>query len=477
MKRNVVGAQIGAISFVDEGVEPVLDFLQKEAGVNTLYISALSWARGNAGRGSMGYPDHGPHEPDHLQGGAFFEPDPKYYGATFLKEFRAPDPLYKGFDTLRDVIPAAKARGMETYIYYCETSRPDPKSRWVPGWPHILEVDHLGRRGKIPCYNNPEYQIWWRSVMEDYCNSHDLNGLMWGLERKSAVSAVLDGEAATCFCEHCMEKAHKKNIDGERAKEGYAKLYAYVKACKAGTEMPDGYFANFLRILMRYPEIMQWEKMWYESHTGLAKDVYGTGKWLSPEKSFGLGVWQVTETFSFWLRSMYDYSDFIECADFIKPILYNIPASSRIRGYLEGRNKTVFKDYDSMHGLVEAIYPILGLKGQPEYEKLNDEGFSTQYIQNAVTRIRKGVNDTMPVFAGIPTGVPTGDGIVEACPADITAAVKATFEAGGKGVILSRNYSEANLDNMRACKKAIEELGLDTDACVGAGAGSGKSVY
>ena len=274
-----------------------------------------------------------------------------------------------------------------------------------------------------------------------------------------------------------MEKAHKKNIDGERAKEGYTKLYNYVKACKAGGEMPDGYLANFVRILMRYPEIMQWEKMWYESHIGLAKEIYGTGKWLSPEKSFGLGIWQVTETFSFWLRSMYDYSDFIECADFIKPILYNIPASSRIRAHIEGRQKTVFRDFDSLHALTEALYPILGLKGQPEYEKLNDVGFSTDYIQNAVKRIRKGVKDTMPVFAGIPTGVPTGEGIVEATPADITDAVKATFEAGGKGVILSRNYSEANLDNMRACKKAIDEMGLDTESKVGEGSGSEKSVY
>jgi hypothetical protein len=366
---------------------------------------------------------------------------------------------------------------METYVYYCETSRPDPKSRWVPGWPHILEIDHLGRRGKIPCYNNPEYRTWWRSVIEDYCNNHDIDGLMWGLERKSAVSAILDGEAASCFCEHCMEKARRKNIDGERAKEGYAKLYAYVKACKTGVGMPDGYLASFVRILMRYPEILQWEKLWYESHTGLAKEVYGTGKWLSPEKAFGLGVWQVTETFSFWLRSMYDYSDFVECADFIKPILYNIPASSRIRGYYEEKHKTLLRDFDGMHALMEAVYPILGLKGQPEYEKLNEQGFSVEYIRNAVKRIRGAVADTMPVFAGIPSGVPTGEGLVESRPEDIAAAVQAAFEAGGKGVVLSRNYSEANLDNMRACKKVVDALGLDIEACAGKDAGEGKSVY
>src|SRR5690242_11900969 len=100
MPQPFVGIQIGAISFVDEGVEPVLDLLQERAGVNALLISALSWSRGNAGRAAYGFPDHGVREPDNLQGGAFFEPNPVYYENTFLKQFGAPDPLYKGFDTL-----------------------------------------------------------------------------------------------------------------------------------------------------------------------------------------------------------------------------------------------------------------------------------------------------------------------------------------------------------------------------------------
>lgn len=476
MKKNLIGAQVGAISFVDEGVEQVLDFLQREAGVNSIFISAISWARGNAGRATMGYPDHGPTEKDNLMGGAFFEPDKNYYEFTNLKRFKAPDPLYKGFDTLRDVIPEAKKRGIDTYIYYCETSRIEPKSRWVTGWVNILELDHRGVRGKLPCYNNPQYISWWRAVMEDYSNNHDLNGLMWGLERKSGLLAVLDGETASCFCEHCVEKAHKQNIDAERAKEGYKKLYQFVKDCENDIEMPDGYLATFVRTIFQYPEILQWEKLWYESHIALAKEIYGVGKWLSPERHFGIGVWQMTETFSFWLRSQYDYSDFIGCADFVKPILYNIPAGPRFKDYVLKRQQTVFKDYESAGLLTEALYPILGLKQAP-FELLDETGFDTNYIKNAIKRIRKGVNDTMPVFAGVPSGVPTGPGKVESNPQDIIDAIQATFEGGGSGIVLSRNYSEANLDNMRAAKKAIEKLGLDTLSEANADNKNEKSVY
>jgi len=107
MSKTWVGIQIGAISFIDEGVEQVLDILQERAGVNALLISALSWSYGNAGRAPYGFPDHGVKEKDNLQGGAFFEPDPAFYEGTFMKKFPAPYPLYKGFDTFRDVIPAA----------------------------------------------------------------------------------------------------------------------------------------------------------------------------------------------------------------------------------------------------------------------------------------------------------------------------------------------------------------------------------
>jgi hypothetical protein len=476
MKKNVIGCQVGAISFIDECTEHVLDFLKNEAAINSVFISALSWARGNAGRATSGYPDHGPKEPDYLQGGAFFEPDQKYYKPTFINDFRAPDPLYKGFDTLRDVIPYAKDREMDTYIYFCETSRLEPRSRWVPGWVHLLEVDILGRRGYRPCYNNPEYTTWFRCVIEDYANNHDLEGILWNLERKSPICAVLDGETPVCFCDHCRTLAKKKNIDADRAKEGYMKLYQYVKDCKSGKEMIDGYLATFVRYLIRYPEILQWEQMWYESHMGLAKDMYGTYKWLNPDKKFGMGLWQVTDTFSFWLRSIYDYSDFKECADFIKPILYHIPAGPRFRDHLKKHSKTVLSDFDNFGLLYEAMSSVVGQKQGP-IETLGQDGFSADYITKNIERIIKKTDGTIPVFPGICAGVPTGDVDARAEPKDIIDAVKASYAGGAKGFILARNYSESPLDNMRAAKKAVLELGIDMESNIGDAVEAEKSAY
>ncbi len=58
---KMIGFQVGAISFVDEGTERVLDVLQERACVNTLFLAVFTYGRGIAGRQIPGQPlpDHG----------------------------------------------------------------------------------------------------------------------------------------------------------------------------------------------------------------------------------------------------------------------------------------------------------------------------------------------------------------------------------------------------------------------------------
>src|SRR5947207_6368081 len=71
------GIQVGAISFVDEGTEKVLDILQERASVNTLFLAVFTYGRGIAGRQIPGQPlpDHGKQEDDlNFHGGNFATP-------------------------------------------------------------------------------------------------------------------------------------------------------------------------------------------------------------------------------------------------------------------------------------------------------------------------------------------------------------------------------------------------------------------
>ena len=288
--RTFVGMQVGGISFIDEGIEETLDIFQESAGVNAIFISALSWARGNAGRsGSNDFPDHGGQEPDHLQGGAFFPPDPRYYHGTSIKDFTAPDPLYEGWDILGDVIPAARERDIEVFPYYCETSHKNPKPLWQPGFAQVLEVDPWGRKATRPCLYNPDYRNWWFGVIDNWLNEYDLNGVLWGIEREDPLSSmIVSDEVPTCFCVHCRTEAHRRGIDAGRAAEGYRKIHGYLASVRDGYEPRDGKLITFLRHLFEYPEVSQWQKLWWDGHKDLYREISGLVRFFGDGYQVGL---------------------------------------------------------------------------------------------------------------------------------------------------------------------------------------------
>src|SRR5258707_15402144 len=84
----------GAVSFVDEGVDKVLDEFVNDAAINTLFVATFTYGRGIAGRQVPGQPlpDHGKREYDteSFHGGSYTKIHPQYYRNTVLKDFRAP---------------------------------------------------------------------------------------------------------------------------------------------------------------------------------------------------------------------------------------------------------------------------------------------------------------------------------------------------------------------------------------------------
>ena len=125
-----VGIQVSPISFVDEGVETVLDTLQNRVGVNVLMLGTVSWLGLKSGRSISheldGWPDHGVPEPYQMRGGAYFDPDPRYYTDTFMADYRSRDPEFADRDILEMVVPAAHERGMKVYIELMEPTSSTP---------------------------------------------------------------------------------------------------------------------------------------------------------------------------------------------------------------------------------------------------------------------------------------------------------------------------------------------------------------
>src|SRR5580693_9196482 len=110
--KQVIGIQIGSISFLDEGTDKVLDILREKACVNTLFLATFTYGNGIASRQLPGHPlpDHGVQSYDQkFHGGNYATPHAQYYKNTIIKDTKAPD--HGNVDILEVVIPVAKKRG------------------------------------------------------------------------------------------------------------------------------------------------------------------------------------------------------------------------------------------------------------------------------------------------------------------------------------------------------------------------------
>ena len=295
-----VAMQISPISFLDEGVDQVLDTLQSRVGVNVLMIGTVSWLGLKAGRSIShkidGWPDHGVPAPFSMKGGAYFQPDPRYYATTFIKDFRASDPEMEGFDILERVIPAARSRGIKVFIELMEpffkyAGHGSANNVAIPNLPQALEVDVHGRIGNDPSTANPDYRNWILAMVEDQIRNYDLDGVMWCNERRSPLDQMMVGQAPTDFSPAARREAHERGIDVERARAAILEVWQYFQRARAGESFVDGALIEFLRVMLSNPEALLWERHWVERNKDLDRELYGIVKWCNSDLKFGLNVW------------------------------------------------------------------------------------------------------------------------------------------------------------------------------------------
>jgi hypothetical protein len=210
--RKSIGIQVGAVSFVDEGTEKVLDIFQERGAIDAIYLAAFTYGRGLAGRQVPGqpFPDHGAQESDEktFHGGNYATPHPEFYRDTVLKETRAPD--HGELDTIASVLPAAKKRELRVFCSIEDVFRSD-----VPGVKDVAEVDLQGRRTGTLCLCHPGVRAFWTGLATDLCSSYDIAGVLFFNERNGPLLNALGASHAqsiassrvTCFCKHHQRAA------------------------------------------------------------------------------------------------------------------------------------------------------------------------------------------------------------------------------------------------------------------------------
>jgi hypothetical protein len=457
--KPMIGIQAGAVSFVDEGTTKVLDGLKEMAAINTLFLATFTYGRGIAGRQIRGsaLPDHGKQEyDDNFRGGNFATPHPQYFRKTSIAPEKAPD--HPGYDVIAEVLPEAHHRGIKVICWFEDVFRAD-----VRGFDKAVEIDVRGKPNSTVCHRNPNTRNFWLGLVEDYLRSYDVDGLMWGSERQGPLDNALSAKhggpnsssSAACFCQYCIDAARKQGINVDRAREGYLQLHRLVTAIGAGQKPSDGAFVSFWRLLVKYPELLAWERLWNEALNDTYRDMYTLAHSIAPAKGIGWHIWH-NNSFSPFYRAEQDYGELSKYSDFLKVVMYNNCGGERLAQYVRNVHTSLFADL-TPEQILDLTYTVQQYREQP-LDRISKEGLSADYVLRETRRAIAGVAPSVKIWPGIDIDIPTGPASKKTQPEDVYLEVKAAFHGGAHGVLLSRKYSEMKLDNLRAAGRAVSEL-------------------
>ncbi|HTE10762.1 MAG TPA: hypothetical protein VK645_07325 [Chitinophagaceae bacterium] len=455
---KLVGLQIGAISFIDEGINQVLDNIQERGQINTLFLATFTYDTGIGGRQIAGFPfpDHGKREYLDFRGGNFATPHAKFYKNTILKDTKAPD--HGDWDMLAAVLPEAKKRGLKVHVFNQDSFT------WHKDTANIARLQETGIYGQPVqscCDLNPDYISFVSGMTKDICSSYDIDGIMWSSERQGPFNNAIQPfkgdqptNRITCFCQHHRKAAKERGIDADRALEGYKKLVDFSKQSTLGQRPVDGYFAAFWRILTDYPEILAYEKLWTDGNHATYANVYKSAKEAKPSVQAGFHIWH-SNSLSPFTKAEMPYER-LAYADYIKPVVYNIVGGSRYAGYINAAASTVFKDVPPDEYL--KLNNHFMNYGDMSLKDLGKDGLPGEYVTLETKRALDSVQGKCKIYTGLDIDIPAKPENKQTTPEDVYRSTMTALKAGAEGVIFSRKYSEMKLPNIEGGGRAIKDF-------------------
>lgn len=457
----VIGIQMSPHTMLDEGIEACLDLIQDTSGINTVIPYTHAFHTSTLGKRLEDLArDHGK-PPRDFRGkvpAVWVRHHSEYFHGTSLR-VRATDPglEFADRDLFSEMVQPCRERGMRVYGRVLEAS-----GRFIQGFDDVRTVDVYGNRGAYGCWSHPDYKNFWSAVLEDMFRHYELDGFQWGAERMGPLMNVVlpwNDNPPTCFCRHCIARGEEVNIDAGRAREGYTRLFEYVRSlADGGPSPPEGVFTLFLRHLIRYPEILSWEYQYRLSREAVQKGMYDVVKILRPDADIG---WHVDHQPSSWdlvYRAEMSYEEMGAYSDFIKLILYHAVLGGRIHSwYLERFQNTILREL-TLEQSLGLYYAFFGYDGamEPSVEDLRRQGFSPDYVYRETARSVSSAKGASKIYAGIGFDVP---GSPPEDPEKIHQAVINAFRAGAGGIVVSREYEEMEVPNLRAVGRAVREVG------------------
>jgi hypothetical protein len=454
------GIQMGPHTILDEGIDRTLDLIAETASVNAVmpYSHAYNAALVKPLRDRA---DHGVPLTDN-SGRRFpllwVRTHDQYYRNTTLRH-RAVDGSHEHArrDLFAELLEPARRRGMKIYARILESSS---MSRVVTNYDRVVTRDVDGKPTSVACWNHPEYIAFWVATMEDLFRSYELDGVQWGAERMGPLMNVIspwNNDPPACFCQHCVARGRSAGVDAVRARAGYKALHAYVQGQMAGAPRPpEGRFGGFLRLLIRYPEILSWEYQYRLGREAICAAMYQQVKAIKPSADVG---WHVDHQPSSWdlvYRAEMSYEEMAPHSDFIKIIAYHSVLSPRLRAwYLPRFQKSILGEL-SLATSLEIYYDLFGYDKnvEPSLTELGQRGLTPDYVLRETKRSVASANGRTKIYTGVGFDVP---GSPRDDPDTVFQATLNAFAAGAHGIVISREYEEMKVEHLRAVGRAFRQ--------------------
>lgn len=465
----LVGVQIAPVSIFDEGIDQCLDTLQEKAAVNSLFIYSQTYHAGTKPANVLAR-DHGVKVRDFAKSQLphlWVRHNPKAFaGKVVQHEKTSVDFEYADRDLFREIQIPARDRGMKVYARILEADA--RRKQRIPGYDKVLTIDHQGKPGHGPCWNNPHYRDWVYTTIRELVTAYELDGLQYGAERTGPLSHVLfSGISPTCFCTYCIGRGKKRGIDAERAKTGFTQLFELMKAVASpkvkSPRSSESVLSSVMRIFYRFPEVLSWDYQWFQADEEICSEIHQIAKSAQPKIDSGRHVDHQRSSWDFFYRSAMSYEQMAKNADFIKPIVYHESMGPRLRWWVLERMKDRVLNDLTLDQSLQLFYSLFGHDAatQPKLKDLDAKGLGPEYVYRETLRCKQSVGDQARVYAGIgidvPWYIPNGMEPRPSDPDQLTAAVRRAFDAGADGVLASREYNEMRLSSLEAFGKGVRQ--------------------
>ncbi len=222
--REVV-ASLYPWDLLDEGLDHILDVLEKETLTNSTYLVALMHDEKRP-LTDFYYP-HNPRRKVYWteDSRAYWKPHEEAYEDSRIKPRTSDNPELRGHDWLQELIDGSRQRGMSVGAELSHTWV--DKERTRDELSDIVQIDIYGQPfDQQICFNNPHVRAYATALYVDLVSHYDIDFVQtclrgfnpgrtqpWTSSDASELQRLTGIVLGGCFCDHCRTAAESKGID------------------------------------------------------------------------------------------------------------------------------------------------------------------------------------------------------------------------------------------------------------------------